>query len=1114
VSRQVFELITDAIDQALEDANPLLAPLTGTGNVPAELTALRQATNNIVASVDLADWIADTQVWRDELEGLAQAAFAGQDRLDRLLARTLQSRAPRVAAALALLGVLTATPGGGQTIDWDRLQELLSQPNTLVNEALWDELLAGFGQPGDGRRLAVLIALLILAPQTIVALVNGDLSVSPLLPPPTRTGGTWQAFRQRTADWLSITFPIGDPTRTPPNPRSIFDWVSGIQPDFAATLAGRATRVAVGGAHRTDFEVWLAFGIEGDEWELGLGNNWLLRVAPGATAGFGRVNGSWRGAFRQFLVDSSRVPGPDDPIEATVRREAGAGVDDILFGPPYDTRVEARDVLAFLRVREQSPIAELGFDVRDFALVITNRWFRTFGVTNETFREGIRFDADVALAWVEGKGIQFNLGSTLETMFVIEKRFGPEVVGVKLHDIRLRVPVEAASGEFRTRAEIRLHASVEVGTFLIATVDGPGAWGGFWKDRLGDATSERYYFGLLPPTGAGVQLSFPPITGGGYLERKELASGAERWGGVLTLGLAKFAVTALGIWERQPNGDTSFIAVLGVRFPFPGIQVGFGLSLTGIGGLLGLDRRIDGDALRERLTSGAAGNVLFLEDPIRSAPTIIGDLGALFPAQEGVVISGPTFQLSWAGGLARVDVGLIFEFTGPALTRVLLLGSLKIESPGKVKDKPLLRLRLDIVGLLDLPKQTLEFDATLIDSTALEVFDLTGDAAFRSSWGANPYVLLSIGGFFPGWDPSPIVVPDLTRVALTSGSFLGQGTHLRFEAYFAIGSSTLQLGARVEAGLTLGPLNAIGFLSFDALIEFDPLYFEIRFSAGMAIRWNAVTLAGVKVSGAITGPGPLLLKGRACIEILFFEICASCELPIGGDNQPPPPPSIEPVQAAGQALTAANVYGEGGDDDVRLVPAQTVSGEALVAPTGRLVWSQTRLPLDVLLDFVDGQPVTARQAVVATSPVGRGTVDDWFAPGRYVNLNEAEALNGPSFERLRAGLVLGFDERSASGTRMHTVEFETIRLPRRTSVRLPSLALAGVLVEAVGARLATPAAADGPPQVTVSPAGWSVYEAGGAEVAVGRRASDALARARATRAVAVADGDVVELGAF
>jgi hypothetical protein len=1120
----MFETLTDWVDGALTDPNSLLAPLTGTGDVETALDTLHQRADDLDASADIGDWVGDAANWFDALDDVADAAFAAPKPLDQLIARVIQSRIPRLGAALALLGVIVSTPDGGQRIDWDRLGGLASSPDQIVDEAFWDDLLAGFGQPGDGRRIAVLIALILLAPQTILALERGDLSVAPLPAPATRSGGAWQAFRNRTQDWLSVTFPIADPTKPTPNPRSVFDWVSGIQPDLGVTAAGRATRVAAGAGHRTDFELWLAIGIEGDLWELDLGNDWILKVEPGVTGGFGKVGGTWHGGFRQFLVDSSRLPGPADPVELTVRRDPPEGVEDVLLGPPYDTRLEIRDLFAFLRLREQSPIAELGFEVKGLALVVTNRWFRTFGVTDATFREGLRYDADVALSWAEGVGFRLGLSSAFEVLIVIpgnkgRKAFGP--IALQLHDIRVRIPIDAAGGEARTRIEIRLHASIEVSTYVVATVDGAGVWVGFgftWKENLGDPNSPRQVFGLLPPTGAGIVISIGPITGGGYVERKELPSGAERWGGVLQLGFQTFSLVALGIWERQTTGDTSFIVVIGVRFS-PGIQIGYGFAITGFGGLLGIDRRADGDALRERLTSGAAGNVLFPDDPIRNAPIIIGDLGALFPAREGVVVAGPTAQLSWlsSGGtsFARLDIGIVLEFTGPALTKVILMGSLRGGIPGKDKDKPLLQLRIDIIGILDLQKRTLEFDASLIDSKALDVFHITGDAAFRLSWGDEPYVLLSIGGFHPEFDPKDVIVPDLTRVALTlNPGFLDVGMFVRAEAYLAITTNSFQLGTRMEVGVALGPLNVIGFIAFDALVEFSPFRFDIRFSAGMAIRFRAINLASVTVSGTLAGPGPVVLIGSACIEILFFEICASGELKLGGDNQPPPQAAESPVQTTSQELRAENVHAEGGDNHVRLRPAQRPAGEALVAPNGQLVWSQTKVPLELTLDLVNGQPLAAPQAVRASSPVGQGAADDLFAPGQFLELSDAEALNLPAFQRLQSGLRLGFDERSSSVTRVHTVTTETIRLPQRVPVSLVAVRFPAGILEAVLARGAEPAAQSAPAQVTISQPAYSVYDSAGASIDSGRTAADAFRTAKARGGVAVADGDVVDVGAF
>ena len=1122
----IFETLTDWVEGALRDPNSLLAPLTGGGDVDAALATLRQRADDLAASADIGDWIGDASAWMDALGNVGDAAFAAPKQLDQLIARLIQSRIPRLGAALALLGVIVSTPDGGQRIDWDRLGELAGSPDAIVDEAFWDELLAGFGQPGDGRRIAVLIALVLLAPQTILALERGDLSVAPLPAPPTRSGGDWQAFRNRTQDWLSVTFPLGDPTKPAPHPRGIFDWVSGIQPDFGVTAAGRTTRVPDGAGRRTDFELWLALGIEGDLWELDLGNDWILRVEPGVTGGFGRVGGSWHGAFRQFLVDAGRLPGPSDPVEVTVRRDAPEGELDVLLGPPYDTRIEIRDFFAFLRLREASPIAELGFEIKDLALVVTNRWFRTFGITDETFREGLRYDADVALSWAEGVGFRLGLSSAFEVVIVLPGTSGRKAIGplaFQLHDIRLRIPIDAANGEARTRIEIRLHVSIEVSTYVVATVDGAGVWVGMfaatWKENLGDPNSPRQAFGLIPPTGAGIAISIGPITGGGYVERKELPSGAERWGGVLQLGFQSFSIVALGIWERQANGDTSFIVVMGVRFT-PGIQLSYGFAITGFGGLLGIDRRVDGDALRERLTSGAAGNVLFPDDPIRNAPTIIGDLGALFPAREGVVVAGPTAQLSWLStgankAFARLDVGIVLEFTGPSLTKVILLGVLRGGIPGQDEDKPILQLRIDIVGILDLQKRSLEFDASLVNSKALDVFHITGDAAFRLSWGHEPYVLLSIGGFHPEFDPKEAIVPDLTRVALTlTPSFFSAGMHMRAEAYLAITTNSFQLGTRMEVGWALGPLQAIGFIAFDAIIEFSPFRFDVRFSAGMAIRWRATTLAGVTVSGTLAGPGPVVLIGRACIEILFFDICASGELTIGGENQPPAQPAESPVQSTQQELRAENVHAEGGDGLVRLKPAERQAGEALVAPGGRLVWSQSKVPLELTLDLVNGLPLATPQAVTASSPQAVGAADDLFAPGRFLALSDAEALNLPAFQRMQSGLEFGFGETLSQATAGHTVTPETIRLPEKVPVSLVAIFFSAALVDSVLARSAAPAAEAAPAQIAVSQPGWSVYDPDGASVDSGRTAADALRSAKQTGGVAVADGDLVDVGSF
>ena len=185
------------------------------------------------------------------------------------------------------------------------------------------------------------------------------------------------------------------------------------------------------------------------------------------------------------------------------------------------------------------------------------------------------------------------------------------------------------------------------------------------------------------------------LTGGGFI-RLDPASG--RYSGVLDLHSEKIGITALGLIDTKlPAGQGGYALLLALRATFPAIQIGFGFALTGVGGLLALNRRVDVDALRGRLAAGTAGRILAPQDPVRNAPALLADLDAVFPVAPGITVVGPTVQLLWAG-LVHLDVGVFIELPGPA--RVVLLGSAhaEIERDGRAY----LSIRVDIVGVVDL----------------------------------------------------------------------------------------------------------------------------------------------------------------------------------------------------------------------------------------------------------------------------------------------------------------------------------------------------------------------------------------------------------------------------
>lgn len=510
---------------------------------------------------------------------------------------------------------------------------------------------------------------------------------------------------------------------------------------------------------------------------------------------------------------------------------------------------------------------------------------------------------------------------------------------------------------------------------------------------------------LLPqlPNRLGGHLDAGVAKGSGTLNVLPDGSGVR---GTLGLTLASFQVTALGSL-RDAQGTPSFLAVLGVGF-VPGIQLGFGFALSRVGGLVGVNRTVEVDALAGRLRGGTMADVLFAADPLADADRLLSALDQMFPPRPGHHLVGPTLRLSWlqvgGGALFDADLGVIVELPGPS--RIVIAGSVRAQLAGT---PALLRLRIDVLGVIDFSERTLAFDATLVDSSALGIFVITGDAAFRLRWGDRPYTVLTLGGFYPGFRPEPSNLPPLQRIALALRSPLPLPLTLRAEGYFAVTSNTLQLGAHIEASFNAG-LSAVGSLGLDALIQFRPFHFRADFHAGFRVEAGGFCFGGVALDGTIDGPGPIVLSGRLTIETFLFDISwhETFTLPGSGGEASAPPIRLLDALAPELGL-ARNLRGLAGPDAGVVMRPRPQRGEkALVAPLGELAWAQRRAPLGIPLERLEGAPLGWAQGVRFAAPLRRSE-RALFSPGSFVDLNGAEALNRPAFEELDAGAVLGWN---------------------------------------------------------------------------------------------------------
>jgi hypothetical protein len=686
--------------------------------------------------------------------------------------------------------------------------------------------------------------------------------------------------------------------------------------------------------------------------------------------------------------------------------------------------------------------------------------------------DGIRAAVELALTWSSRDGVRIRGGAGLRATIPLRSAAGP----FRLDSVDLALEPEDES----LAVSATVAGSVGLGPFL-ASLDGLGAVAvlAFERGNLGPVDLGLRF---VPLRSFGLAVQAGPVTGGGFLRYDEPL---RRYSGVLELKLGSVGVVGMGVLDaRLPEGKPGFALLVAMRATFPPIEVGFGFALTSVGGLVALNRSVDVDALRNRLASGTAGRILAPEDPIRNAPTLLADLNAVFPPTPGVSVIGPTVQLIWAK-LVRFDVGIFIELPGPR--RVVLLGSARatVEQPGG--GKPYLFIRFDIVGVVDAQARTAAFDAVLIDSQLLEILDLTGGAGFRLSWGDQPYALITVGGFNPAFNPEPAVFPaSLTRIAMVHGT-PEDSLYLRFEGYFAVTTNTLQFGAAVEAIMRAGNFNVQGIVGFDALMRFEPFHFQFDIRASVRVRYKTRNLGGLTLTGALSGPGPVVLRGKVCIELLFFDICFEETFTLGSSNAP----GVTPVPSAFAALLeefdrASNLRAsEAVDRYVALRPPPTDLGEPLVSPVGQLVWAQRRAPLDLLLQRVGGAPLAMPEVVEATGPDVAEPELDWFAPGSFADLQDAEALNRRAFERLSGGVRFGLPGSDDGPSAAKAVTVRQIRLPAKAVTVRNAIAFPAWLTGAAQVRIGAPEDRPATPSVTVAEETWTVSDVAGGAVTVG-----------------------------
>ncbi|WP_248960021.1 DUF6603 domain-containing protein [Sphaerisporangium perillae] len=581
--------------------------------------------------------------------------------------------------------------------------------------------------------------------------------------------------------------------------------------------------------------------------------------------------------------------------------------------------------------------------------------------------------------------------------------------GISTRGAALELTAEA--GELRLGLSVSLAASLP-GLPLRASLDRAGI-------DLPVTLSPKQRPGLDPdrlrelfPDGVGAALALPPASGGGVLRRDQ----DQGYAGLISIDLGVLRLQATALF-RPPVGSApaTFLVVLAAHFPDPGLQLGLGFALDAVGGLVGVNRRVDVNELQRLVCDGNADRVLFPDDAVARAGEIIGALSSAFPVAPGRMLLGPMVRITWFGRMVSLSGALVLEL--PAPVRAVLVGRLLVGLPDPAV--PLIRLQASVLGRVDPGVPMVELLVSLAGSWIVGLA-VRGEMYLLVRGGRQPEFVLSAGGFHPRYS-RPAGVPALRRLQVDLAPGAGYG--LRMEAYFALTSNAVMFGGQVQLEAMIAGCGVQGWLGLDALFVFEPAFaFAVRVRAGVAVRAFGRRLAGVALDFTLEGPAPWHAFGTGSISVLFWDVDLDFDIRWGS------PPAVvsrtgqDPAGPLREAVAQARAWVAERPAEERtalaFTPAATerLATGAIVHPDATLRMSQTVVPLGVPISRFQRRPVPVQTWTIQAVTVGTpqpaavlASLPERFVPGEFFDLTEDQQLTRPAFASHAGGVRVGTD---------------------------------------------------------------------------------------------------------
>ena len=349
-----------------------------------------------------------------------------------------------------------------------------------------------------------------------------------------------------------------------------------------------------------------------------------------------------------------------------------------------------------------------------------------------------------------------------------------------VNDVLAAVPIEPLTAELRQQVKelglqdprgLRVHAALgplHVEAFLPSV-------------QVETPSLERpITLGPQPPSGFAASLDAGPIKGAGSLVNGLASSagvGGAVAGGAEPEGRGgrepdgqprrRAEVAALASLRHAPDGWPSFLAVLSAGFT-PGIQLGFGFQINRVGGIVGIERRLD--PRRNRRTSSATAarrRCCSRSTSARAARAALAARRPAVPAGRRQRRGRADLPPGLAGGrreglrLGRRSPSWS-SCPGPAGSRWSACCSAGITDPVR-----LVRLRADFAGVLDFARRAGHRRRGAGRQRRARHLHGLRRPGLRHLLGDPPYTVLSLGGFYPGFRPEPAQIRPLQRLGMS-----------------------------------------------------------------------------------------------------------------------------------------------------------------------------------------------------------------------------------------------------------------------------------------------------------------------------------------------------------